>query len=263
MFDVAEARFPARAERLIATAFPSPDPEIGVVVGRSIESLARERSDRDGVKASGVLEAVLDESLGRSRKRLSPVPIHVVIWNPGSDLRPGNASPVPSLSSTDTEKTAPLWSLRLPSRSTALPETGFLPRVFTGKLSLLDRDLVSLFESAAPGETACLIARDPFSEGRLDGSRFAATAMLSGPGSGPVDVRRLRADFEPVLGLGFLTKDRQRTLAQAALRFVLHWPWVATAVVPLPAPERLEEVLRFGETPPLSQDELDRLSLVK
>jgi hypothetical protein len=38
---------------------------------------------------------------------------------------------------------------------------------------------------------------------------------------------------------------------------------VATAVIPLPSPERLEEILGFGGTPPLSDDELARLSLVK
>jgi aryl-alcohol dehydrogenase-like predicted oxidoreductase len=156
-----------------------------------------------------------------------------------------------------------LWAIRLPASSSALPEVGRSPVLFTGELSLLDRELGRLFQSPTGTSEPRLIARNPFSDGRLDGSRFAATTMLAGPGAGPIDLRRMHADFDPVLALGFLTKDRRRTLAQAALHFVLGWPWVATSVVPLPNPERFEEILGFAASTSLTVEELDRLGLVK
>jgi aryl-alcohol dehydrogenase-like predicted oxidoreductase len=87
--------------------------------------------------------------------------------------------------------------------------------------------------------------------------------MPVAPEARPADMRRLRREFEPVLRLGFLTEGGRRTLAQAALRFVLRWPWVVTCVIPLPPPERFEEILGFGSAPEISDEELARLGLVK
>lgn len=262
-FDVADARFPGRAERLIAAAFPSPDPEIAVIVGRSIESLARERTPRDGPMPSKGVDAALEESLEQTQRRLAPVPVSVVEWDPGTDESSGDTSDPTALHPAGAGLADLLWAIRLRSPPVAVPKTARSPVLFTGELSLLDRELLPLFDPTSGKPEASVIARNPFSDGRLDGSRFAAAAMLAGPGAGPVDLRQLRAEFDPVLALGFLTKGRQRTLAQAALRFVLRWPWVVTSVIPLPTPERFEEILRFGASPPLSDEELAQLVLVK
>ncbi|MGP8159037.1 MAG: hypothetical protein ACLPWO_05465 [Thermoplasmata archaeon] len=262
-FDVATARFPERAERLIAAAFPASDPDLEVIVGRSGDSLARERSARGPSRPIEDLEAALEESLEQSGRRLAPAPVSVVEWTPETGGSPADAhepTPLPPIPSGRADL---LWAVRLLSPPTAPPNTGRSPALFAGELSLLDRELVSGFDPANKKLEASVIARNPFSNGRLDGSRFAAAAMLAGPGAGPIDLRRLRADFEPVLALGFLTKTRRRTLAQAALRFVLGWPWVVTSVIPLPTPERFEEILGFESSPPFSDDERAQLDLVK
>jgi aryl-alcohol dehydrogenase-like predicted oxidoreductase len=262
-FDVAAARFPERAERLIAAAFPSPDPDLEVIVGRSVESLTRERSARGPSETTEDLEAALEESLEQSERRLAPAPASVVEWSLEAEGSSGDPHGLTALPSVPSGRANLLWAVRLLSPPSALPSTGRSPALFAGELSLLDREVVPRFSPADGKLEANLIARNPFSDGRLDGSRFAAAAMLAGPGAGPVDLRRLRAEFDPVLALGFLTKTRRRTLAQAALRFVLGWPWVVTSVIPLPTPERFEEILRFESSPPLSDDERAQLGLVK
>ena len=262
-FDVASARFPERAERLIARAFPASDPDLEVIVGRSVEFLARERSARAPSRPTEDLEAALAESLEQSERRLAPAPVSVVEWSPETDGGTGDTRDPNLLPPVPPGRADLLWAVRLLPSLTALPSTGGSPALFAGELSLLDRDLVPRFAPMDRKIETSVIARNPFSDGRLDGSRFAAVAELAGPGAGPIDVRRLRSDFEPVLALGFLTKTRQRTLAQAALRYVLGWPWVATSVVPLPTPERFEEILRFESSPPFTEEERARLDLVK
>ena len=263
-FDVAGARFPLRAERLIATAFPSPDPELGVIVGRSIESLAEERGPDDDRGWGGSLAIALASSLDQSRRRLAPVPVAIVEWSPGAEgSTTGPEVPGERPRIEGETKPEPLWAIRLSSRTTTLPRDPHPPALFVGEFSLLDDGVAPLFDSPGAVPGASLVARNPFGDGRLDGSRFAAVSTPGAPGQGPVDVRHLHEEFDPILRLGFLTAGRRRTLAQAALWFVLRWPWVVTCVIPLPPPERFEEVLGFAASPPLVDDELDRLNRVK
>lgn len=261
-FDVAAAANPERAERLIARAFPEPDPAMVAVIGRSVETLSREHASEERPLASAGLAAALANSVDQSRRRLAPVPVGVVEWDPGTDE-------APTLPNVETDLRAhpgvpkPLWALRLSSRDVVLPDVGHEVNLFSGPFSILEPELGSRFEASGALPTAFLIARDPFSEGRLDGTRFAARTALAGPTSPPVDVRHLHEEFDPVLQLRFLTAAHRRTLAQASLQFVLHWPWVVTAVVPLPEPERFEEVLAYGSTPPISPDEFEQIRRLK
>jgi len=263
-FDVARARFPARAERLIATAFPSSDPDLVVIVGRSIESLAAERGPTDEPGHGGSLAEALQSSLEQSRRRLAPVPLSVLEWDMGNGggTTGGDAHPW-ALLVPDTYRPPLIRALRVRPELSALPTLPDSAQLYSGEFSLLDEGVAPLFDSGPPRPEAGLIAHNPFGDGRLDGTRFAARSVPGEPGQGPVDVRRLHAEFDPVLRLGFLTEDRRRTLAQAALHFVLRWPWVATCVIPLPAPERFDEILGYGSTPPLTDEELTRLSRVK
>ena len=82
-FDVARARFPERAETLVATAFPVPDPELSLVVGRSVESLAREPAPGAGPTSRETLTGALDASLEQTRRRIGTIPISIVEWDPG------------------------------------------------------------------------------------------------------------------------------------------------------------------------------------
>lgn len=262
-FDVARARFPPRAERLIASAFSRPDPELAVIVGRSVESLATERGVADRTAPGDSVGDALETSLGQSRRRLYPAPVSIVEWDPDAGENSRSSAPPSMPTLPEGKAPGPCWAIRLAPSETRLPESPCSPELFVGELSLLDEGVASLFDSRAPGTPASLIARNPFSDGRLDGSRFAAASMPGTPGEGPVDVRRLHEEFDPVLRLGFLTEGHRRTLAQAALRFVLGWPWVVTCVIPLPPPERFDEILGFATCPPLSDDELSRLARLK
>jgi len=263
-FDVAGARFPDRAERLIAAAFPERDTAIATVVGRSVESLAQMRTAEGEPWTSANLEEALSRSLEVSRQRLAPVPIGVVEWDPSgtgeADAIPIPTSGVPDDSPKEDEL---LWSVRLSPRVPGFPEEPVRPTVYSGELSLLQQELVGLFEGKVRPPEARLLARDPFSSGRLDGSRFLAEIGPGAPGAPPVEVRRLHEEFDPVVRLAFLTSERRRTLAQAALQFALHWPWVVSVVVPLPEAERLEEVLGFGGRPPLALEDFLRLASLK
>jgi aryl-alcohol dehydrogenase-like predicted oxidoreductase len=262
-FDVASARAPQRAERLLSEAFPEKDPEVSTIVGRSLESLVGEGTSPTETAAGSSLGATLAESLEQSRRRLAPVPIAVVDWDPG----PGTASEAPTVLTAEAGslegRPAVDWALRIAPGATSLPQAGSATSLFSGPLSLLEPDLIPLFESVPAAPERVLIARDPFSSGRLDGSRFSSGTAFAGPGTPPMDLRQLHAEFDPVLRLGFLTEGHRRTLAQAAIQFVLHWPWVASVVVPLPAPERFDEVFGFRTRPPIAPDEMERLAILK
>jgi len=262
-FDVAEARFPARAERLISAAFPERDPELSVIVGRSVGSLAREEAPEGRVPGPGRFSGVFLQSLERSNRRLAPAVVSWVQWDSEGEDERNDAAGGPSVP-PDTELPAGVgWAIRLPPGGPGPRVDWAKTALFSGPLSPLEQGLTTAFGDRSLPTGPRLLARDPFAAGRLDGSRFARVGPFSVPGSAPTDVRRLHEEFDPVLQLGFLTEGRRRTLAQASLQFVLSFPWVISAVVPLPEPERFEEVLAVGSRPPLSADDLERLASLK
>jgi len=124
---------------------------------------------------------------------------------------------------------------------------------------VLDHSLLPTLRTLAERATLGFFARDPLAGGRLDGTRFERTVADRGPAARPPSLRELEREFAPVLSLGFLSEGRGRTLAQAALAFVLYWPWVCSAVVPLPRVERLRELADAMSRPPLAEVEIARL----
>lgn len=99
------------------------------------------------------------------------------------------------------------------------------------------------------------IARNVFAGGLLDGSRWATEPPTSS--GGPTSLRDLSRAYDAVLQLGFLTAGRKRTLAQAAILYVLAHPSVRAAVVPLPSAGRMAEVLAPARAAPLSPAEME------
>ena len=135
--------------------------------------------------------------------------------------------------------------------------------LLSGEFSLLERGPAGDPALSAIFGSCRFLARNVLATGRLDGSAWTA---LEGPSTGsasPRPVRDLESTYRPILDLEFLTRSRERTLAQAALAYVLAHPWVLTASVLLPAPHRLGEILSFATTPTLSPDELARLDVPK
>jgi len=257
-FDVVEAPDPALAEMLLARAFPDGDPAI-VVLSHGSQATpgavpARGPATRPlGARLSDLSPAAAGVAPSRRFRRLFEVEASEVVGGTVRSRAPGDAGGatgdaplvVRCRSTDDVERAA-----RRPP-----------PWILSGPFSLLDRTVPTAATRLLGAGAFSWIARDPFSGGRLDASRFAV-APTAGPGAPPRTVRELEVEFEPVARFGFLARPRQRTLAQAALRFVLGSPWVATACVPAPSPERWAEIVGYASSPPLDEEERRRADAV-
>jgi aryl-alcohol dehydrogenase-like predicted oxidoreductase len=143
------------------------------------------------------------------------------------------------------------------ARSSSLP-----PSPATSDLSLLSPACVAALGKIYSGRPGVVLATDPFDRGRLDGSRFSQTLGDRTPRSAPPDLRALHSDFDPVVRLAPLTRDRQRTLAQASIQYLLRSPWVASVLVPVSAPGRWAEMFGTLTAPPLEPETLRSLGLI-
>ncbi len=264
-FDAAGARFPPRAERLIAAAFPQPDPELTVIAppARAPPDL-RSSDRRAGPAAPAPVAAALRRAGEETRRRLAPQPISVLELA-GSTDDPGGGSPaVEALDALTADGTIGAWAVRVVGESRPLPtegnNRGTGGPLYSVAASLLDRASLAWAAELAARQPVRVFVRDPFADGRLDGRRYSAQLADRTPTGPPVDVRSLVAEFEPVRRLGFLSRRGRRTLAQAAVRFLLDAPGVASVLVPVPTPERLREILGSEGTPPLTEEELARLT---
>ncbi|CAA9406450.1 MAG: General stress protein 69 [uncultured Rubrobacteraceae bacterium] len=118
------------------------------------------------------------------------------------------------------------------------------------------RDLI---ETARETDTS-LVVRVPHSSGMLEGKYDENTTF------GPNDHRRhrpkewLTTGLQKVESLSFLTESGERTLGQAALKFVLASPEVASTLPNIYDEEQIEEFAVTSETPDLSPQELSRVA---
>ncbi|CAN5817327.1 aldo/keto reductase [soil metagenome] len=117
------------------------------------------------------------------------------------------------------------------------------------------RDLI---EAARETDTS-LVVRVPHSSGLLEGNYDENTTF------GENDHRRHRPKewlidgLKKVDKLGFLTESGERTLGQAALKFVLASPEVASTLPNIYGEEQIEEFAATSETPDLTDEELNRV----
>lgn len=262
-FQVPDSPTAPRGERLLADAFPTADPECTVLVGRSWSTLAEEAGRTTKTPPADGLEGLLLRSLVASEARLAPLSIGIVEWTHESDSAIPLAAAAEVLDRVQRTGAFAAWSLVIRPGEPLTdggrgPESGAGP-LFSGEISPLDPRLVHPLAVRAAAGPVGFFARDPLGSGRLDGTRFARSIADRRPDVPPVNVRALRREFDPVLRMSFLTEGRQRTLAQAAVRFAVDWPWVCSALVPIPSPERLEEIVRSTTVPPLSELEVERI----
>jgi aryl-alcohol dehydrogenase-like predicted oxidoreductase len=253
-FDTAGAAEPGAAEALLARAFPGDDPDVVVMTTADLEP-GRPlpfRSFASGLPGRGGSSRVPSGKLGPGghfRRLYETDP-------PGAAAR-GEAEP--GVSGREPSASAAGVALRCRSsddvgRAALTPP----PRLLSGAYSLLATETCAVAVRELGPEGFSWIARDPFAGGRLDGRRFLPEAG-GAPTTVPRAVHDLEAEFAPVARLGFLALPHRRTLAQAALRFLVSRPWVATIVVPLPPPERWAEILGFRDSPPLTAAEHARI----
>ena len=153
-------------------------------------------------------------------------------------------------------KTIEAWGMR----TTALTPEGVAvapaPDFVTSSVSLLARPTAA---RAPKGVRPALLARDPLSHGRLDGSRFDSVGSPLSFGHAPATVLSLEDEFAPVLRLAPLVLTGRRTLAQAALRYVTDIVGAVSALVPPPDPRRWKEITEFELSPGLTAEEEERI----
>jgi aryl-alcohol dehydrogenase-like predicted oxidoreductase len=116
-----------------------------------------------------------------------------------------------------------------------------------------------LIEAARETDTS-LIVRVPHSSGMLEGHYDENTTF------GKNDHRRhrpkewLTTGLKKVEQLSFLTESRERTLGQAALKFVLATPEITSTLPNIYGEEQIEEFAAAPDTPNLTPDELSRIA---
>ena len=240
-FDLSEAAFPSLAEERFAEIFPESDPALTVVL--PVASLERPAGPEGGRPIAPSAPVDLARALDEARSRLGPPRRLILEWSSDGDPPRNPGSVPPELRALrDTGELLDV-AVRLPRSIDAIPVgTGLC----SGSLSLLDSRVVRVVANSPTPGLFAFLARGVFAGGALDGSIWSEPRPGIGGVARPPTVAQLHERLDPVLALAPLARPRQRTLAQAALRFVLRWPWVASAVVPLPPPERFAAILESG-----------------
>jgi aryl-alcohol dehydrogenase-like predicted oxidoreductase len=126
--------------------------------------------------------------------------------------------------------------------------------------NLLEQDPGRDLIDAARETGTSLVVRVPHSSGMLEGKYDESTTF------GPNDHRRhrpkewLTTGLQKVESLSFLTESGERTLGQAALKFVLASPEVISTLPNIYDEEQIEEFAATSETPDLTEAELSRVA---
>src|SRR5918995_1319289 len=107
---------------------------------------------------------------------------------------------------------------------------------------------------------ASLIVRVPHSSGMLEGHYDENTTFAKNDHRRHRPKEWLTTGLKKVEQLSFLTESGERTLGQAALKFVLAAPEVVSTLPNIYGKEQIEEFAATSETPDLTPDELSRIA---
>ncbi|HZG63309.1 MAG TPA: aldo/keto reductase, partial [Rubrobacteraceae bacterium] len=102
--------------------------------------------------------------------------------------------------------------------------------------------------------------RVPHSSGMLEGKYDENTTFAHNDHRRHRPKEWLTTGLKKVEQLGFLTEAGERTLGQAALKFVLASPEVASTLPNIYGEEQVEEFAATSETPDLTEEELFRVA---
>src|ERR687893_380404 len=116
-----------------------------------------------------------------------------------------------------------------------------------------------LIETARQTGTS-LIVRVPHSSGMLEGHYDENTTFAKNDHRRHRPKEWLTTGLKKVERLSFLTESGERTLGQAALKFVLAAPEVVSTLPNIYGKEQIEEFAATSETPDLTPDELSRIA---
>jgi aryl-alcohol dehydrogenase-like predicted oxidoreductase len=126
--------------------------------------------------------------------------------------------------------------------------------------NLLEQDPGRGLLEAARETGTSLIVRVPHSSGMLEGKYTEETTFAKNDHRSHRPREWLLDGLKKVEQLGFLTESGERTLGQAALKFVLASPEIVSTLPNIYDEEQLEEFAAAPDTPDLSADELSRVS---
>jgi aryl-alcohol dehydrogenase-like predicted oxidoreductase len=107
-----------------------------------------------------------------------------------------------------------------------------------------------------------VLAREPLANGFLTGKYASAAEFPPGDIRAALHPDYIRAMAETVKHLGFLTREGERTPAQAALRFVLDDPRIASVIIGAKTPRQIDENVGALSVSPVTEAERDRVQKV-
>jgi aryl-alcohol dehydrogenase-like predicted oxidoreductase len=116
-----------------------------------------------------------------------------------------------------------------------------------------------LIEAARETDTS-LIVRVPHSSGMLEGHYDENTTFAKNDHRRHRPKEWLTTGLKKVEQLSFLTESGERTLGQAALKFVLASPEIVSTLPNIYGEEQLEEFAAAPDTPDLTSEELSRVA---
>src|SRR5215213_10101031 len=116
-----------------------------------------------------------------------------------------------------------------------------------------------LIETARETDTS-LVVRVPHSSGMLEGHYDENTTFAKNDHRRHRPKEWLTTGLKKVEQLFFLTESGERTLGQAALKFVLATPEIASTLPNIYGEEQIEEFAGAPDTPDLTADELSRVA---
>src|SRR5919106_6724229 len=116
----------------------------------------------------------------------------------------------------------------------------------------------ALIEAARETETS-LVVRVPHSSGMLEGKYTEETTFANNDHRRHRPKEWLLEGLKKVEQLNFLTESGERTLGQAALKFILASPEISSTLPNIYDEEQLEEFSAAPETPDLTEEELARV----
>jgi aryl-alcohol dehydrogenase-like predicted oxidoreductase len=125
--------------------------------------------------------------------------------------------------------------------------------------NLLEQDPGRGLIKAARQTGTSLLVRVPHSSGMLEGKYTKETTFAKNDHRRHRPKEWLLEGLRKVEQLGFLSASGERTLGQAALKFVLASPEVASTLPNIYDEEQLKEFAAAPETPDLSQEELTHI----
>jgi aryl-alcohol dehydrogenase-like predicted oxidoreductase len=108
-------------------------------------------------------------------------------------------------------------------------------------------------------EGTAVIVRVPHSSGMLEGKYTADTVFAENDHRRHRTREWLTEGLRKIDRLGFLTASGERTLGQAALKWLLHDPQIVTTLPNIYGREQLEEFAAAPDTPDLTDDEFERV----